>query len=65
MCSGRNGGFISFPGVILIIVFTNFLKCIEIYIIIIVVWFAFLTHGNELDDLLRKGSLNDFSQWST
>ena len=65
MCGGRNGGFVSFPGVIFIIVSASFSKCIEICIVIIVVWFAFLTHGNELDDFLGKGSLNDFLQWST
>ena len=65
MCGGRNGGFVSFLGAILIIVSASFSKCIEICIVIIVVWFAFLTHGNKLDNLLGKGSLNDFSQWST
>ena len=65
MCSGRNGGFVSFPGAILIIISTSFSKRIKIYIVIIIVWLAFLTYGNELDDLLGKGSLNDFSQWST
>ena len=65
MCGGRNGGFVSFPGAILIIVFASFSKCIEICIVIIVVWFAFLTYGNELDNFLGKGFFNDFSQWLT
>ena len=64
MCGGRNGGFVSFPGAILVIVFASFSKRIEICIVIIVVWLAFLTYDNELDDLLGKGSLNDFSQWA-
>ena len=65
MRSGRDGGFVSFPGAILIIIFANFSKCIEICIVIIVVWFAFLIYGNELDNLLGKGFLNDFLQWLT
>ena len=65
MCGGKNRGFVSFPGAIFIIIFANFSKCIKIYIVIIVIWFAFLIYGNELDDLFGKGSLNDFLQWST
>ena len=61
MYSGKSGGFVSFPGIILIIIFTNFLKCIKIYIVIIIVWLAFLTYGNELDDFLGKGFLNNSS----
>ena len=61
MRGGRSGGFVSFPGAILVIMFANFSKCIKIYIVIIIVWLAFLTHGNKLDNLLEKGSLNDFS----
>ena len=60
MCGGRNGGFVLFPGVIFIIMFASFLKRIEICIVIIIVWFAFLTYSNELDDLLGKGSFNNF-----
>ena len=61
MCSSRSGGFVSFPGAILIIIFTNFLKCVKIYIIIIIVWFAFLIYGNELNNLLGKDFFNNFS----
>ena len=64
MRSGKDEGFVSFPGSILIIIFTSFSKCIEIYLVIIVIYFTFLTYGNELDNLLGKGSFNDFSQWS-
>ena len=63
MGGGRSGGFVSFPGTILIIVSTSFSKRIKICVIIIV-WLAFLTHGNELDNLLGKGFLNDLSQWA-
>ena len=65
MCGGRSRGFISFPSVILIIVFTNFLKYIKIYIIIIIIWFAFLIYGNKFDDFLGKCFFNNFSQCST
>ena len=61
MRGGRSGGFVSFPGAILIIVSASFSKCIKICIVIIIVWLAFLTYGNELDDFLGKGSFNDFS----
>ena len=65
MRGGRDRGFVSFPGAILVIMSASFSKRIEIYIVIIIVWLAFLTYGNELDDLLGKGSFNDFLQWST
>ena len=65
MYGGRSEGFISFPGAILIIMFASFLKRIKICIVIIIVWLAFLTHGNKLDNFLGKGSLNNFSQWLT
>ena len=60
MRGGRSEGFISFPSAILIIIFTSFSKRIKIYIIIIIIWFAFLIHGNELNDLFEKGFLNNF-----
>ena len=65
VCGGRSGGFISFLGVIFIIISASFLKRVKIYIIIIIIWLAFLTYGNELDDLLGKGFFNNFSQWLT
>ena len=61
MRGGRSGGFISFPGAILIIIFVNFSKRIKICIIIIVIWFAFLTYGNKFNNFLGKGFFNDFS----
>ena len=64
MRGGKDKGFISFPSATSIIISANFSKRIKIYIIIIVVWFAFLTHGNELDDLLGKGFFNNFLQRS-
>ena len=65
MCGGKSGEFVIFPGAILIIIIASFSICIKIWIVIIIVWFAFLTHGDKLDDLLGKGSLNNFSQWLT
>ena len=64
MRSGREGEFVLFSGAILIIVSASFSEYIKIYIVIIIIWFAFLTHGNKLNDFLGKGSLNNFSQWS-
>ena len=65
MRGGKDRGFVLFPGVILVIMFASFLKRIKIYIIIIIVWFAFLIYGNEFDDFFGKGFFNNFSQWLT
>ena len=43
--------------------FASFSKRIEIYIVIIIVWLAFLIYSNELDNLLGKGFFINFSQW--
>ena len=60
MRGGGDGGFVSFFGAIFVIISASFSKRIKIYIIIIIIWLAFLTYGNKLNDLLGKGFLNNF-----
>ena len=60
MCGGRSGGFVLFFGVIFIIIFASFLKRIKIYIIIIIIWLAFLIYSNEFNDFFGKGFFNNF-----